>query len=282
MPYPRKRFAQHWLKDDSVHQTIVTASGLPLNLQSDQEIPSVLEIGPGTGQLTRRLLATGARVVAIEVDRDLYRILHKAMGDHPRLQLIEGDFLKLPLPPEPQLVVANIPYNITSPILDRIVGSPEQPIRQFQKIVLLVQRDLAERLQADPGSKVYGSMSIKMQYLATCRIVRIVPPSAFKPAPKVESAVIEMIPRPWPRPAQDPRWFSVLVKQGFATRRKMLMNALQSLVPKEAVMTALLQLQLDPEVRAERLTVDQWITLSDLLSSQRLVSATQQDHEIET
>ncbi len=266
MPYPRKRFAQHWLKDDSVHQAILAASGL---LDPSSPCSCVLEIGPGTGQLTRRLLATGTKVIAVEVDRDLYRILKQSMGDHPRLQLIEGDFLKLPLPAEPQRVVANIPYNITSPILDKIVGSPEHPVLQFQKIVLLVQRDLAERLQAQPGTKAYGSMSINIQYLADCHIVKTVPPQAFKPAPKVESAVIELSPRPWPYQAQDPRWFSILVKQGFATRRKQLVNALQSLVPKEAMGTELTNLALDPDIRAEQLTLDQWVTLSDALQQYR-------------
>jgi 16S rRNA (adenine1518-N6/adenine1519-N6)-dimethyltransferase len=264
MPYPRKRFAQHWLKDAEVHQDIVAAAGLDRWAANDPK-PTVLEIGPGTGQLTHYLLNTGASVFAVEIDRDLCQILRKRFADQARFQLLEADFLKIPLPTQPTLLVANIPYNITSPILEKVLGSPEVPVHHFQRIVLLVQKELADRLTAIPGNKAYGAMSVRVQYLAECHLIRIVPPQAFKPAPKVESAVICLQPRPWPKPAQDPRWFSVLVQQGFSTRRKMLVNALQSLVDKDSVTHTLQQMDLDPQIRAEQLSVEEWITLSDHL-----------------
>lgn len=187
MPYPRKRFGQHWLKDPAVHEAIVRAAQLP----PPQRDPAwVLEIGPGTGQLTQRLLAQGVHVVAVEIDRDLCRLLQKRFADQPRFHLVEGDFLRLPLPPQPRLLVANIPYNLTGPILEKVLGSPAQPVRQFERIVLMVQKELAERLQAGPGSKAYGALSVRVRYLAECELICRVPPSAFRPPPQVESAVV--------------------------------------------------------------------------------------------
>lgn len=270
MPVARKRFAQHWLKDQKVHQSIVAASGL-LELKPEEQ-PTILEIGPGTGALTHHLLHTGANVIGVELDRDLCQSLRNTFAREPRFELIEADFLKMPLPTEPQRVVANIPYNITSPILEKLLGSPEYPIRQFDRIILLVQRELAERITASPGEKPYGAMSIRLQYLAEAEIICIVPPKAFKPPPKVDSAVIRLIPRPWPGPPQDPRWFSILVQQGFSTRRKTLSNTLQNLVKKEIVIQILQDLNLDERVRAEGLTVSHWLQLSDQLLPHRLVS----------
>lgn len=267
MPSPRKRFAQHWLKDPHVHQAIVQASGL-LDPNLDPK-PTVLEIGPGTGQLTQYLLNTGATVLAVEIDRDLCQLLRKAFADQPRFHLIEGDFLKMSLPTSASLIVANIPYNITSPILEKVLGTPEHPITQFEQIVLMVQKELADRITAVPGTKAYGAMSVRVQYLAECELIVIVPAKAFQPTPKVDSAVIRLQPRPWNRALTDPRWFTILVQQGFATRRKMLVNALQSLVAKDQVIEAMQTLGLDPNARAEQLRVDDWIDLSHVLAPHR-------------
>ncbi len=272
MPIARKRFAQHWLKDPQVHRAIVTASGLE-DTPSEDPV-TVLEIGPGTGALTHHLLRTGAQVIGVELDRDLCQVLRKTFGSESRFKLIEGDFLKFPLPTEPTRVVANIPYSITSPILEKVLGSLQHPLRQFDRIVLLVQRELAERITAIPGDKAYGAMSIRIQYLADTEIIRIVPPKAFKPPPQVDSAVICLQPRPWPLPPQDPRWFSVLVQQGFSTRRKTLANTLQSLVSKETVIEILQNQEWDDRIRAEGLSVCQWIQLSDLLLPYRISQKT--------
>ncbi|MEN9202423.1 MAG: 16S rRNA (adenine(1518)-N(6)/adenine(1519)-N(6))-dimethyltransferase RsmA [Thermostichus sp. DG_1_6_bins_120] len=264
MPYPRKRFGQHWLQDASVHEAILRAAHLD-RAQAGGDPVWVLEIGPGTGQLTQRLLACGVEVLAVEIDRDLCRLLHKRFADQPRFHLLEGDFLRLPLPKEPRLLVANIPYNLTSPILQKVLGSPAQPVRQFERMVLLVQKELADRLQATPGSKAYGAMSLRTRYLAECEQICTVPPGAFKPPPKVESAVIRLSPRPAPTPARDPRWFNRLIQQGFSTRRKKLVNALQSLVERDLVLAALTQLNLNPDARAEELDLPDWLALSDLV-----------------
>ncbi|GAB4216258.1 MAG: 16S rRNA (adenine(1518)-N(6)/adenine(1519)-N(6)) -dimethyltransferase RsmA [Synechococcales cyanobacterium] len=264
MPHPRKRFAQHWLKDARIHQAIVDAAALPRDpAEASQTV--VLEIGPGTGQLTRRLLNQGVRVVAVEIDRDLCAVLRRQLAENPRFELVEGDFLRMPLPESPRFVVANIPYNITAAILERLLGSPSQPQTHFQRIVLLVQKEVAERLSAAPGAKAYGAMSVRIQYLAEVQWVCLVPRRAFYPPPQVESAVIVIQPRPYPTPARDPHWFQVLVQQGFSTRRKTLANCLQALVPKEQVSAALTQLQRDPLSRAETLSVEEWVQLSHLL-----------------
>ncbi|MDX2271505.1 MAG: 16S rRNA (adenine(1518)-N(6)/adenine(1519)-N(6))-dimethyltransferase RsmA [Cyanobacteriota bacterium] len=263
MPYPRQRFAQHWLKDARVHQAIVQAARLAE--AGDPAQTTVLEIGPGTGQLTRRLLQMGVQVIAVEIDRDLCRLLHKQFADQPRFQLIEGDFLQMPLPTAASFVVANIPYNITSPILEKILGSPAHPIHQFERIVLLVQQELAQRLTASVGSKAYGAMSLRMQYLADCQLIQTVPARAFKPPPKVESAIISLAPRPPAPPALDPAWLETLLQQGFAMRRKMLLNTLQSLLPKSQLAPVFAGLSIEATVRAEQLTLAQWIELSDRL-----------------
>ncbi|WP_017327488.1 16S rRNA (adenine(1518)-N(6)/adenine(1519)-N(6))-dimethyltransferase RsmA [Synechococcus sp. PCC 7336] len=279
MPYPRKRFGQHWLKDSSVHRAMVAAAGLNVEAMAGQAAlpeaaPCVLEIGPGTGQLTRRLLAAGARVIGVELDRDLCDGLRRLLGDEDRFALLEGDILQLPLPAEPRFIVANIPYNITSPLLDRVLGSPEHPVGQFDRIVLLVQKELADRLSAEPNTKAYGAMTVRSRYLANCETLQSVPRTAFKPPPKVESAIIRLTPRSFPTVPADIHWFSILVRQGFATRRKTLANALQSLADKPAIYAALESIDRDPLSRAEALSVSDWIALSDALLSRRAVEST--------
>ncbi|MEN9222420.1 MAG: 16S rRNA (adenine(1518)-N(6)/adenine(1519)-N(6))-dimethyltransferase RsmA [Thermostichus sp. BF3_bins_97] len=278
MPYPRKRFGQHWLKDASVHEAILGAARLD---KPQAGADWVLEIGPGTGQLTQRLLARGVKVLAVEIDRDLCRLLQKRFADQPHFHLLEGDFLRLPLPIQPRLLVANIPYNLTSPILGKVLGSPAHPVTQFERIVLLVQKELADRLGAVPGSKAYGAMSLRTRYLADCELICKVPRTAFKPAPNVESAVIRLTPRPAPIPARDPRWFNQLIQQGFSTRRKKLANALGGLVERQAVSAALAQLNLNPDARAEELDLPDWLALSDLLldSPGKLTPADENDSQ---
>ena len=278
MPRPRKRFGQHWLKDSSVHLAMVQAAGLDPEVMAGrealpQECPYVVEIGPGTGKLTRRLLAAGARVLGYELDRDLCRVLRQNLGDEERFTLIEGDFLQRPLPQEAQLLVANIPYNITSPILKKVLGSPETPVRQFQSIVLLVQKELADRLTAEPGTKAYNALSVISQFLAECETVRLVSRKAFQPPPKVESAIIRLTPRVHEAVPQDSRWFSVLVRQGFAMRRKTLANTLQSLADKPAIHAALAEIGRPPMSRAEELTVADWVAFSNALLPRRSVTA---------
>jgi 16S rRNA (adenine1518-N6/adenine1519-N6)-dimethyltransferase len=154
----------------------------------------VLEIGPGTGILTRRLLDGAQLVVAVEIDQNLWTILNKKFGQQDNFHLIPGDFLTLKpeqLPPVNK-VVANIPYNITGPILEKLLGSIAHPCTPpYQSITLLVQKEVAERLVAVPSTKAYSALSVRIQYLADCQWICDVPRQAFSPPPQVDSAVIQ-------------------------------------------------------------------------------------------
>ncbi|MEM9088546.1 MAG: 16S rRNA (adenine(1518)-N(6)/adenine(1519)-N(6))-dimethyltransferase RsmA [Cyanobacteria bacterium P01_F01_bin.53] len=268
----RKRFGQHWLRDDRILNQIVYAGEL---VEGDH----VLEIGPGQGALTQRLLRAATdgspKVLAIEIDRDLCLqlsekfIAYMASG---QFRLIESDFLKLNFDQalidfeleRPNKVLANIPYYITAPILEKLLGTIVHPNpTPFDNIVLLVQKEISDRLCAEPGTRANGALTIRAQYLADCEEICPVPPSAFKPPPKVESAVIRLRPRPFPTPAKNPARLSQLVKVGFSQKRKMLRNNLQSIVDRDALTATLERLSINPQIRAEGLGVADWVALSD-------------------
>jgi len=265
---PRKQFGQHWLKDESVLEQIIIAA----ELTKDQR---VLEIGPGTGALTTKLLSQVNALVSVEIDRDLCKRLARNYGDRDNFLLAQGDFLKLDLAEvllnfpkfqNPHKVVANIPYNITGPIIAKLLGKIATPAsRQYESIVLLVQKEVGERLIAVPGTKAFGALSLRVQYLASCEVICDVPSSAFYPQPKVDSVVIRLRPRLIDNPAQNPRQLETLIKQGFASRRKMLRNNLKSLIELDELSQVLEQLELNPQCRAEDLTMRNWILLSNSL-----------------
>ncbi|KGF72565.1 16S rRNA methyltransferase [Neosynechococcus sphagnicola sy1] len=268
-PRPRKRFGQHWLRSDQVLNQIVQAADLS---RGDR----VLEIGPGTGLLTKRLLPLVAALVAVEIDRHLCDRLSKQFRGRDNFLLLAGDFLSLDLAAHlgdfpafqhPNKVVANIPYNITGPILERLLGSIAQPVPQpFATIVLLVQKEVAERLTAPPGSRVYGALSVRVQYLANCEWICGVPACAFEPPPQVDSAVVRLCPRPLATPALDPRRLETLIQMGFASRRKMLRNNLKAVIEPTDLTRYLEELKVNPQARAEDLSLPHWIALSNLLS----------------
>jgi 16S rRNA (adenine1518-N6/adenine1519-N6)-dimethyltransferase len=262
---PRKQFAQHWLKSEKALDRIVKAA----QLSGDR----VLEIGPGTGILTRRLLADAEAVVAVEIDRDLCLQLAKQLGKKDNFLLLQGDFLEMDL--EAQLttferfqnlnkVVANIPYNITGPIVQKLLGTISQPAaKPFDSIVLLVQKEVADRLYAKPGSRAFGALSVRVQYLAECELICDVPAKDFYPPPKVDSAVVRLRPRSIENPAANPKHLENLVKLGFSSKRKMLRNNLKGVVDVETLVQVLENLQINPQSRAEDLSVEQWVNLSD-------------------
>ncbi|MGD1854037.1 MAG: 16S rRNA (adenine(1518)-N(6)/adenine(1519)-N(6))-dimethyltransferase RsmA [Leptolyngbyaceae cyanobacterium] len=270
MPRPRKRFGQHWLRDPQILNQILAAAELSNN-------DRVLEIGPGQGVLTKGLVPFTQAVVAVEVDRDLVRQLRQQFQASERFHLIEGDFLDVDLRAmladypnlqSPNKVVANIPYYITGPILEKLLGRIHQPNPYpYESIVLLVQKEVAERLYAEPGTKAFNGLSVRVQYLAECELICPVPASAFKPTPKVESAVVRLRPRSFPQQASDPKLLDTLVKQGFSQKRKMLRNNLKSLVERDRIAAMLETMDLDPQVRAEQLSVENWVTLSNRIAA---------------
>ncbi|MDB9494974.1 16S rRNA (adenine(1518)-N(6)/adenine(1519)-N(6))-dimethyltransferase RsmA [Spirulina major CS-329] len=274
MPRPRKRFAQHWLRSDAALRAIINAAELT---ESDR----ILEIGPGTGSLTQHLLPKAAAVVGVEIDEGLCRQLPKRFPVD-NLFVIEGDILQLDLAAQlaeqphfqaPNKVVANIPYNITGPLLEYLLGRISQPVTPpYDVIVLLVQKEIADRVSASPGSKAFGVLSVRVQYLADAEIICAVPRTAFKPAPKVESAVIRLRPRPPIQPARDPKHLEILIKQAFSSKRKMLRNNIKGLIEPEQLLPVLTQLGINPEARPEALSVAQWVALSDALGDRPLDS----------
>jgi 16S rRNA (adenine1518-N6/adenine1519-N6)-dimethyltransferase len=267
---PRKQFAQHWLRSDQILRQIVAAAELEA---SDR----VLEIGPGQGALTRYLLAE-ATVVAVEIDRDLCQLLYQKFKSATNFLLLQGDILTLdlqhhlatfPLFQHPNKVVANIPYNITGPILELLLGTIATPrLHGFKSIVLLIQKEVAERVCAQPGSRTFGALSVRVQYLATCEWICNVPAGAFQPPPKVDSAVVRLTPRPFIPPAIDARKLDILIKLGFSAKRKMLRNNLKSVIDRDRLLHLLEEFHLDPQVRAEDLSVEQWVMLSNRLGDE--------------
>jgi 16S rRNA (adenine1518-N6/adenine1519-N6)-dimethyltransferase len=265
----RKRFGQHWLRSEKALHQILEAADLT---RQDR----VLEIGPGTGLLTQWLLPLTQAVVAVEIDWDLCRQLQKRFADADHFHLIQGDFLDLDLTAalvhHPDVfpltkVVANIPYYITGPILEKLLGTLRAPNPQpYQAIVLLVQKEVAERLYAKPGTRAYGALSVRVQCLADCELMAAVPAKAFQPPPKVDSAIVRLRPRPFPIPVTDPKLLEQLVKLGFAQKRKMLRNNLQSLIDRDPLNALMDELCLNPQARAEALSVPSWITLSNRIS----------------
>ncbi len=262
----RKKFAQHWLRSEEALNQIVTAANL-------QKSDRILEIGPGTGILTQRLLPFVQSVVAVEIDRDLCRLLVKKLGNIDNFLLLQGDFLTLDLDTllaefsnfqKPNKVVANIPYNITGPILEKLLGTITQPaVPGLDLIVLLVQKEVAQRLYAKPSCRQFGALSVRVQYLAQCELICDVPGSAFSPPPKVDSAVVRLHPSLAEPPASDPRCLETLLKLGFGSKRKMLRNNLKSVIERDRITQLLEQLEISPQARAEDLSVAQWIALAN-------------------
>jgi 16S rRNA (adenine1518-N6/adenine1519-N6)-dimethyltransferase len=270
----KKQFGQHWLRNEQVLDRIITAAKIA---PTDR----ILEIGPGTGILTRRLIPAASAVVAVEIDRDLCALLVKKLGNVDNFLLLENDFLSLdvdsvlndfPKFQNANKVVANIPYNITGPILEKLLGNIVRPNEKpFDSIVLLVQKEVGDRLYAKPSTKAFGALSIRVQYLAHCELICPVPARDFSPPPKVDSAVIRLTPRRLSIEPNSPKVLDNLVRLGFGSRRKMLRNNLQGAIDREALTELLILMEINTEARAEDLSIEQWIHLSNLVGDRKIV-----------
>ena len=254
----RKRFGQHWLTDAGVLDRIVAAAALAPGER-------VLEIGPGRGALTERLLATPvAAVTAIELDRDLVLGLRQRFAVDGRFTLVEGDALAVPLPIGGK-VVANIPYNITGPLLERLVGRLDRPVAEpYEALVLLVQQKVGERIRARAGSSAFSALSVRMQLLARCSAICAVPPRAFSPPPKVMSEVLRLEPLPAAE-RLDPalaRTVEQLLRRCFAARRKMLRNSLAGLLGADALGELAEEVGIALDQRPQELPAQRWVALA--------------------
>jgi 16S rRNA (adenine1518-N6/adenine1519-N6)-dimethyltransferase len=257
----KKSWGQNFLGDEGILDEI---AALAVPRAGDR----VVELGSGLGHLTVRLLARGARVVAIERDRDMARVLRGELGD--RIDLREADAARLDfaaLAGEEGTgrvaVVGNLPYHLTSPILFSLVDQAPHVARA----VFLLQREVAERLAAPAGERESGILSVLLQREAEVSIERIVPPGAFHPPPKVHSAVLCARFRPPAEALIDPVRFRKLVKAGFAQRRKTLGKALGAahLAPPDALAAALAAAGVDPKRRGETLSISEWTAIERAL-----------------
>ncbi len=258
-PYrTKKRFGQHFLHDRSVIDRIISAARI-------DAADEVVEIGPGLGVLTDELLSRARHVHVMEIDRDLIARLEARNDD--RLTVHAGDVLKtdwqLSLPQPPYTLVANLPYNISSQIVFRLLDHRQL----FKRLVLMFQREVGERLAAEPGSKDYGILSVLCQLWFDIRVVTLVKPGAFQPPPKVDSIVLEFQPLPQPRvDPTDEAFFTKVVKAAFTQRRKTLRNSLAAGgFSAEEVAAALLTAQIDPGCRGETLGLEEFSRLAKSL-----------------
>lgn len=252
---PNKKLGQNFLCDKNTADAIVRAAGDLTDLLA-------VEIGPGAGALTVRLAQTAKRVHALELDAGLYRLLCEKMKDMPHVTIFHGDALKFDfavLGDMPCVVVANLPYYVTTAILMRLLH--EMP--NAQTMVLMMQKEVAQRLTALPGGKDYGSLSLSVQYYAEVKKVLQVPPACFYPAPEVDSAVVRLDRRPPVVEPRDPDWMFEIIRVCFAMRRKTVWNNLSALLGRENARKALAACNIDPQARGETLTIQQYAALSD-------------------
>lgn len=251
------RLGQNFLIDESVANDIVAAADI-------KEGERTLEIGPGIGSLSEALLNAGAKVTAVELDKKLPEVLKKMLEGHENFTLISGDILKVDLVEimgkEPYKVVANLPYYITTPILLTLLEK-KLPIT---KIVTMIQKEVAERITAEPGGKDYGAITLAFKYFTDTKIVREVSPNSFYPAPEVTSAVIvsDVLPKPFVK-VKDEELFFKTVRAAFGKRRKTLSNALKSVFDKDVVAYALEKSDIDGARRGETLSIEEFAILSD-------------------
>jgi 16S rRNA (adenine1518-N6/adenine1519-N6)-dimethyltransferase len=248
LPRARKRLGQHFLADRLALERIADALG-------PTSADTVVEIGPGRGALTDLLCARAGRVVAIELDRDLVPYLRARYAGKGNVEIIERDVLQIQLGDVaggPYLLAGNVPYYITTPILFHAL-EPPRPARA----VYLVQREVAERVVAPPGSKTYGALSVNVQGFAHAELVGRVPPGAFRPPPAVESAILRVIPRDDPVvPDDSSDRFRTLVQEAFSLRRKQMRRVVRTVasLDAEAADAILEAAAINPEARPETLS----------------------------
>ena len=265
----KKSFGQNFLTDTNILQKLVDTAEIDKNV-------NVIEIGPGIGALTEFLAENAAEVMAFEIDERLVPILEDTLRDHDNIKVINEDVLKADLqtrvkefknPNLPIKVVANLPYYITTPILMHLIES-KIPFAEF---VVMMQKEVADRISAEPNTKAYGSLSIAVQYYMTAKVAFVVPRTVFVPAPNVDSAILKMTRREQPLvEVKDEDFFFRVSKISFVHRRKTLWNNLTSHFGKSEEVKAKLEQALEnanikPSIRGEALSITDFARLSDAL-----------------
>lgn len=265
----KKSLGQNFLIDTNILRKIVSFADLT-------EASGAIEIGPGIGALTEQLAKVSKKVVAFEIDQRLLPILNETLANYPNTKIIHEDVLKANVKAvieeefagmDDLMVVANLPYYVTTPIIMKLLEE-RLPIRG---IVVMLQKEVADRISAKPGSKDYGSLSIAIQYFTEAETVMTVPKTVFVPQPNVDSAVIRLIKREAPPvELKDEDFFFQVTRSSFAQRRKTILNNLTSQLPdgklkKDMIIMALDQAGIEPGRRGETLSIEEFARLSDYL-----------------
>ncbi|MBM6616209.1 16S rRNA (adenine(1518)-N(6)/adenine(1519)-N(6))-dimethyltransferase RsmA [Bacillus suaedaesalsae] len=269
----KKSLGQNFLIDTNILQNIVDNANLTNN-------SCVIEIGPGIGALTEQIAKQAKKVVAFEIDQRLLPILSDTLSSYPNVKIIHQDVLKANVKEiideefkgyDDLMVVANLPYYVTTPILMKLLEE-RLPLRG---IVVMLQKEVADRMAASPNSKEYGSLSIAVQYYTEAKTVMIVPKTVFVPQPNVDSAVIRLTKRQEPAViVKDEEFFFEVVRASFAQRRKTILNNLNHnltkyQLTKETILEALSEANIKPERRGESLSIEEFGKLSDVLYERR-------------
>ncbi|MDR5682887.1 MAG: 16S rRNA (adenine(1518)-N(6)/adenine(1519)-N(6))-dimethyltransferase RsmA [Armatimonadota bacterium] len=256
---PKKGLGQHFLADPTHLDRIVGLADL-------SERDAVLEVGAGIGTLTVRLAERAGAVTAVEVDPALLPALREAVAGHPNVRVVATDAMTLDLAAQfPQgfarKVVSNLPYQIASTLIVRMLDE----VSELERLVLTVQREVAERIVAEPGTRAYGLLTLLVAYRAHARIAGRIPPGAFVPPPRVESAVVVLRPRTPPAVA-DPVLLRTLMRAAFAQRRKQLRNAWRQLAPAEQLERAARQAGIDLRRRGEAVGLAEFVAVADAIA----------------
>ena len=252
---PRKRFGQNFLQDPFVIEQIIQA----INANDEQ---TIIEIGPGQGAITELLLEQCRQLHVVEIDRDLIEHLQTRFRDNDRLQIHNADALKFKfcdLATDNKIrLVGNLPYNISTPLLFHILENSDC----IDDMHFMLQKEVVDRMAAAPGSRAYGRLTVMIQYHCQVEPLFEVAPESFSPAPKVDSAIVRLIPYTQkPCPAKNHKHLARLVNQAFSLRRKTLRNAVKTLLDEEQI----IRCDIDPKLRPEMLSLEQFVSLSNLM-----------------
>lgn len=259
-----KSLGQNFLKDENIVNEIISYSDL-------NEDDIVIEVGPGIGVMTENIAKKVKKVIAIEIDKNLIPILNETLKNYNNVEIINEDVLKVNLnelketyfPNIKPKIIANLPYYITTPIIMNFLESNFD----FQSMVVMMQKEVAERITSKPGNKIYGTISVAVQYYATPILVLTVPKESFVPQPKINSAVLKLVPHDsCLTKVMDHKLFLKTIKGAFSTRRKTLLNSLSNVFNKDAAKKALELSGINPNKRGETLSVEEFARLSNAFS----------------